>query len=99
MCSGDETNVLLVVGPPGSGKRYFVDAVAYRARAGGVPVQVLHIDLEGYEPNNEDRFAKFVKTDDANTTPEPAMRSCSWCANSPKPEADPWRLGFPRCST
>jgi tetratricopeptide (TPR) repeat protein len=61
VCDLGATNRIGLVGSRGSGRGYFIDAVAYRARCRGTPARVLRIDLEGYEPDDDARFEKFIK--------------------------------------
>ena len=61
VCSGGHSNVLALAGPRGSGRGYFLYAVAHRARCRGTPVRVLPIDLEGYEPHDDQRIQKFLE--------------------------------------
>jgi|GEM_PF-3033568 len=44
-----EPSVLLLAGEPGSGRKYLVEAATFRFAEPGDPVNVLTIDLEGYD--------------------------------------------------
>jgi tetratricopeptide (TPR) repeat protein len=46
-----ERTTVILPGEPGSGRTYLLDAVAHRLRAGGGNLSVLHLDLEGFEPD------------------------------------------------
>jgi len=52
LCSRDERRprAVFLVGEPGIGKRYFLDAAVWRARRAGAAVEMGTIDLAGYDP-------------------------------------------------
>jgi hypothetical protein len=52
LCSRDERRprAVFLVGEPGIGRRYFLDAAVWRARRAGTSVVVCTIDLAGYDP-------------------------------------------------
>ncbi|MEY2724360.1 MAG: hypothetical protein RLZZ458_227, partial [Planctomycetota bacterium] len=56
-----EAGVVLLAGPENSGRRYLIDAAVRRLRADGGTVQLLRINLDGYEPESADPLAAYLR--------------------------------------